>query len=309
MSGTNYGLNDSLQYFEFAFDSLDTNTSPDAASSTLDWPLFLLGRPLTNVAAIKVLEVQIPFTYYVYNNTNNQFLLTETTGGPTTVTIPIGNYNASSMNIALQNALAAASFNGFTYTVTYSGASSSQPNTGKFTISGPSQFSLTFGSSLSPGNTNPRLWLGFNAGVNNSNSLGVLVAPNTASVTGPNYLYLNSRKMGSMCNMFLPQGAFNLGKGTLAPQMAKIPVNVQPNGVIYWQDPDPSKWFDLENLSNFASIDMYFTMGNTSAQTPLQFNGQPFSVKLGILVNRDIHNTLHKGLAHQDRVIQRISHR
>lgn len=237
-----YGLDDSLQYFEFSFDSLDTFQSPSASVSTRDWPLFLLNRPLTNVAAMKVLEVQVPFTFYVFNGTNNTFILTENLGPSATVTIPIGNYSSTSMIAVLETLLSDASPNNRNYTVTYSGASSSQPNTGKFTIScnHSSVFTLDFGSS--EGNTDPSLWLGFNPGVNSSTSGGILVAPNVASITGPNYVYLNSRKMGTLCNMFLPQGADKLGNGTNGPQIAKIPINVQPNGIIFWQDPDPQKW-------------------------------------------------------------------
>lgn len=308
MSVGSFGLNQDTQYFEFSFDSLDTINTPNAASATTDWPQFLLGRPLTNVAAMKILEVQVPFTYYVFNSSNNTFTLTEAAGGgAVTVTIPVGNYSSTSMNAVLGTQLTAVSANGRTYTVSYSGASATQPNTGKFTITSSTAevFTLTFGSSISPGNTNPRLWLGFGPGANASTSGGVLVAPNAGSITGPNYLYLNSRRMGQMCNMFLPQGAYNLGKGTNAPQMAKIPVNVQPNGVIYWQDPDPQKWFDLENLANFADIDFYFTMGNTSAQNPLQFNGQSFSLKLGVLVNKKANAQSLSSTAYNQRVVMR----
>lgn len=300
-----YGLDDSLQYFEFSFDSLDTFQSPSAANSTRDWPLFLLNRPLTNVAAMKILEVQIPFTYYVFNSTNNTFILTENLGSPVVVTIPIGNYSSTSMSAVLADILTIASPNTRTYTVTYSGASSTQPNTGKFTISSSNSSIFTINFGTSEGNTDSSIWLGFAPGVNSSGSDGVLVAPNVASITGPNYLYLNSRKMGTLCNMFLPQGADKLGNGTNGPQMAKIPVNVQPNGIIFWQDPDPFFYFDLENLPNFANIDFYFTMGNTSAQTPLEFNGVPFSLKLGVLVNRKSHNSTLGGLAHQQRVVMR----
>ena len=311
MPGNNIGLNDSLQYFEIEFDSLDTNTTPDGASKTTDWPLFLLGRPLTNVAAIKILEVQIPFSWYVYNSTNNTFVLSESDSLSTspTITIPIGNYTSTSMSATLAALLTAASPASHTYTVTYSGSSNIAAATGKFTISSnagsTNTFSLTFGSSISPGNTNPRLWLGFNPGANSSNASQILVAPNVASVTGPNYLYVNSNKMGQLCNLYLPQGAYNLGKGTNSPQMAKIPVDVQPGGVVYWKDPDPQKWFDFENLSNFANIDFYLTMGNTSAQTPLQLNGLSFSIKLGVLVNKMVHNDVMGGMSHNERVYAR----
>lgn len=301
----NYGLNNTYEYFEFSFDSLDTNTSPDASVSTLDWPLFMLQRPLTEVAAIKIIEVEIPFTYYVFNEFNNTFTLQIGAGPLLTVTIPIGNYSSTSMANVLGTILTTAALPSPTFTVTYSGASSTQPNTGKFTISTapPTQFTLTFGSNQS---TSPHLWLGFNPGSITSNLAGVLVAPNVAAVTGPNYLYLNSRKIGQMCNMYLPEGAENLGGGVNSPQMAKIPVNVQPNGIIFWQDPDPQKWFDIDGLNHVADLDFYFTLGNMSTPLPLEFNGQSFSLKLGVLVRRPQQTEALSGLTNQNRVVKRI---
>lgn len=46
-------------------------------------------------------------------------------------------------------------------------------------------------------------------------------------------------------------------------------------------DPDPQKYFDLENRNNFPMLDFYFTLGNTSQ--PIEFNGVGFSLKLGVL--------------------------
>jgi hypothetical protein len=304
---TNYGLNNSLEYFEFALDSYDTLNSYNGQSLNTDWPVFWLGRPLNNVAAIKVLEVQIPFSYYVYNTSNNTFTLTESAGGPAEkVTITPGNYSSTTMIAELETDLNAASYNGFNYTVTYN------ESTQKFTISnssGSGTFSLGFGvAGVEIGNTDPRDYLGFGpTGFpgNTSNASQVLVAPYAAMVTGDNYIYVNSVTFGPQVAMYLPQGAENLGNGTLGPQIAKVPVNVQPGGIIYWQDPDPMKWFDLENQNNVAVIDLYLTLGNKSAQTPLQLNGQNFSIKLGILVNKMVHNDVLGGGAHNDRVFQR----
>ena len=65
----------------------------------------------------------------------------------------------------------------------------------------------------------------------------VMISPNVIQATGPNYIYVNSSKVGQITNLYLPQGAFNLGGGNAGPQMAKIPVMVQPGGITYWQDP------------------------------------------------------------------------
>ena len=64
-----------------------------------------------------------------------------------------------------------------------------------------------------------------------------MISPNVIQATGPNYIYVNSSKVGQITNLYLPQGATNLGGGNAGPQMAKIPVMVQPGGITYWQDP------------------------------------------------------------------------
>ena len=75
--------------------------------------------------------------------------------------------------------------------------------------------------------------------------------------------------------------------------------------MIYWSDPTPDMWFDMENLTNFADIDFYCALGNVSAQSPLQFNGASFSIKLGILKNKRARTSTLAGLAHQSRVTMR----
>ena len=326
MSGNNFGLNDSLKYYEFVFDSWDTNTTPDGSAATSDWPLFLLGKPLTNVAAIKILEAQIPFTWNVFNSTNNTFTLTENGTTSATITIPAGNYTSTTFTTELGALLTAASGETATYNATYS-SSSSNPETQQLLVyvttanlGSLTTFFLTFGAAGNSGNTNPRRYMGFNAGASTSSVASIpawaaisapgtgisLTSPNAMSITGPNYVYVNSNKMGQLCNFYLPLGAANLGNGQTGPQMAKIPVNVQPGGIIYWQDPDPQKWFDLESLPNFANIDFYLTLGNTSAQKPLQLNGLNFSLKLGVLVNAMVHTDTSGGLAHNERVVKRL---
>jgi len=281
------GLSDTFKYYEFELDALDFSTAYTNQHDFLDWPLFQIGgkRPLQNIAAIKILEVQIPFSFYTYNLDNNTFLLNEVGHPGLVVTIPGGNYTVTEFLPVLKAALDAASALGHTYTV--ANTSTLQ----KLTISNgsgavTSPFTFSFGTSSDTANSNPRTFLGFNRGTSDSSfylggAYDYLNSPNVYSITGPNYLYINSDKIGNLTNLFLPRGAYNLGYGNAGPQMAKIPITVQPGGVIYWSDPDPGKWFDLENLPSLTEIDFYLTMGNTS--NVVRMNGQSFSLKLGIL--------------------------
>jgi hypothetical protein len=314
--GTNYGLNDSLQYFEYEFDGFDASGAYESTSASTDWPNFLLGRPVENIAAIKVLEVQIPYSFYLFTAENNTFTLTEqtaTTPTNTTVTIAAGNYATSGTNnitSTLATAINAASVtagNNNSYSVSYTIAT--QTLKISKTTNTSYTFTFTMGTAGDFGNNSPRLWLGFNGGSITSSlvsSSQVITSPNTINLGGPNYLYLNSYSLGSLCNLYLPTGSDPLPSGGLGPQMAKIPCTQTPGTIMYWQDPDPQKWFDVQNLNNFAQADFYFTMGNTIAQTPLRFNGNTFSIKLGILVNARAKTNLTGGGFNNDRVIKRV---
>ncbi|MFA7327752.1 MAG: hypothetical protein WC121_13880 [Candidatus Kapaibacterium sp.] len=317
-TGTNFGLNDSLEYTEFELDSWDCLQSYNSQYTNSNWPKFLLGKPLNNVAAIKILEAQIPFSYYVFNTSNNTFQLQEFTSNGSVpsaianVVIPPGNYFMDSFPDVLALALEDASPNNFLYAVTYSAV------TQKLTIiSGnnalSNYFTLTFGSNyLDKGVTNPRIMLGFNAAVNNSHpgngSLDSqnITAPMVAQITGPNYIYINSRTLGPLMKTFLPgNGIVNpTGAGADGPHMAKLPMTVNPNTVFNWIDPNPLMWFDVGNTTFSGAFDFYITLGTN--ETPLDFNGNAFSLKLGVLTNSSSHNDYLGGGKEVERVMKRV---
>lgn len=268
------------EYVEAYLDSLDS-IQTDPAFAKTDWPTFYLNRPLLNVAFMKVLQAEIPFSYYVINANNNTFFLTEV--GSTLVTLPVGNYTSSTLSTALGTALTTASGIN-TYTVVYSNV------TQKFTITSTGgAFALVFGSPSDSGQSNPRLILGFNAGTNSSTG-NTLVGPNTVQITGPNYVYLNCPQLGPLTETYLPQNSINLQSGQKGPQIARIPIECNPGDVSYYADPAPEKWFNVENLRQIQNLELYCTLGNQSVERALRFNGQNFSVKMGFLLLKDAKN-------------------
>jgi hypothetical protein len=328
-----FGITPDLKYFEFELDSNDATQAYTGNTAKTDWPLFKVGgkKPLENIAAMKIVEVEIPFTWYTLNSGNNTFLLRETnnplvnnavvtltwTPRGSTLVPAVGNFSASNMTGSyvagvsglLNNSLTFASPNGRTYQSSY------DPITQKITIwdstVGTTTFSLYFGGSADPGNTNPRFLLGFDGDFNTNQTQtiakgNILVAPNVIQITGPNYLYLNSQKLGNLTDLYLPSGAVNLFGGNSGPQIAKIPITADPGGVIFWKDPDVFKYFDLENLGSLTELDFYLTLGNLSTQIPLQLNGANFSVKLALLENQHTHNNTFASSAENSRVVKRI---
>jgi len=287
-TSNNYGLNNDYVYSEYSFDSSQATVPAVSTAAIRDWPQFIFGRVLKDIAAVKVLEVEIPFAWYVFNTTNNFFSLIEngtsvSVGIP--VTIPVGNYNATTLATtlaAILTAASAASGGSFVYTVTYN------TTTGKFTFSNNDPGVSTnfwFSNSVSIMNRDLRDYLGFPQNVFIVSSTGpnpTLSSAGPASVTGPNYLFVESNTLGGTVELYLPVGVGS--SGNLGPELAKVPINTQPGGVIFWQDPDPQKWFYVGGINNLDRIDIFLKLGSTyGGQTPLQLNGQSFSIKLGVL--------------------------
>lgn len=162
------------------------------------------------------------------------------------------------------------------------------------------------GSVGGSGNDSPRLWLGFEGGTIGSGGAAAIQPPNVQSISGPNYLYLNSLKIGSLTNMYLPRGATNLGGGNAGPQLAKIPINVQPGGIIYWQDPNPQNFLDMDELNALTELDLYLTLGNVTSEKPLKLNGGSFSIKLAILEKDQQRAVGYTGYNDNARIIKRM---
>jgi hypothetical protein len=264
-----------VEYNEIYLDSRDSITNNLQYPNT-DWPLFYLTRPLYNIVAIKVLEAEIPFSYHVINNQNNTFLLTEPLVGSATITIPSGTYTATTLATTLASLLTTASPASRTYTVTFNTA------TQKFTFTTNfDTFVLTFGTTTDPGVTNPRWILGMNPGANASTGV-TLVSPFSVQVSGPNYVYLNSDVFGVSFRTTVPQNY--IAGGGKGPQICKIPINGSYNQICFYKDPAPEKWFSIENLQQVQSFDLYCTLGNSNQK--IRFNGQNFSVKLGVYTKK-----------------------
>lgn len=336
---SSFGVDNSLKYYEFPLDSYDSSRAYASGVSKQDWPIFLVGgkRPLKNIAGVKITEVQIPFSWYTLNNSNNKFILQEqgvpntseitvtmtATEVGTTPLVPLqGNFSANDYSGDYVSAGLRLLANSLTYASAAAGNNtvfnvSFDQNTLKFKISnyaltpsGGKPFTLKFGGVGDTGNTNPRNLLGFNADGNPSTTWDAVVgntvyAPLVAQTTGPNYVYINSQKLGNLTNMYLPKGATNLGGGNSGPQMAKIPVNCNPGDVIFWQDPDPEKYFDLENLESLTELDFYLTLGNTSVETPLRLNGGNFSLKVALVEKDMTKSSTHSSLP-DNRVTKRV---
>lgn len=276
-----YGLNQIFEYMELNLDSWDNSNSglqtfvgSTSASNLIRYsaPNYFFTSKSPIVAGLKVLQAEIPFVYDVITPVNNTFVYT-TNGVPFTITIPVGTYTGPQLASTLQSLLAAITVG---FTVSYS------TQTLKFTFTYPlaTTWSFFFGNRNTAYST-----MGFLPGVVYSNTgvASTIVSATIAQVTGPYYLYVNSRKIGPLINCNLPDGSAQKGIG---PQICRIPVNVQYGSVIFYTDPDPSKYFDFFAGTQFDNMDFYLTLGSDQYQVPLDMKGSPWSLKLGVLTYR-----------------------
>jgi hypothetical protein len=285
-------LSQTFEYIELCLDSWDATGSGGSAfegsSSPADqvkysWPQFFFTQKNLNIAAMKVISAEIPFVFDTVTTLNNTFIFT-VNGVQTTITIPTGTYTGVSLAAQLQTLLAAVSAS---FLVTWS----STTLRFTFTFAGGA---VPWGFIFTSRQTAYSL-LGFlPATTTVQTGNGPMLSPTAASPTGPYYLYLNSRTLGSLINFNLPDGAAS-GVG---PEMARIPVSVNYGELIQYQDPDPEKYFDFFTGHQFSSFDFYLTLGSDQYQKPVDMKCAPWSLKLGLLVYRDASQNLGKRPAH-----------
>lgn len=288
-------LSNVFEYVELNLDSWDApsagNTSWEGAESPLDqlkysWPQFFFTRKNLVVAGMKVLSAEIPFVFDTVTSRNNTFIFT-VNNVQTTITIPVGSYSAVTLASALQTALAAVS-GGFT--VTYSSV------TLRFTFTfagGAVPWGFIFTSRQSAYSLMGFLPVSSNLKTGN----GSIVSSTVASPTGPYYLYLNSRTLGSLINFNVADDAAQ-GSG---PELCRIPITANYGQVIIYRDPDPEKYFDFFIGQQLSTFDFYLTLGTDQFQKPIDMKGIPWSLKLGMLVYRDASQNLGKRPSHMSK--------
>lgn len=279
-----YGLNQTFEYSELALDSADASSFSGNASSNpniykFSWPAYFFTSKQDKVAGLKIISAEIPFVFDVINTSNNTFTFTNV-GTTYTVTITPGTYTATALATELQTKLAALSAG---FTVTWSATSLKFT----FTHNQAGTWSLFFAS-----RNTAYLNLGFPVGVLYSGSgVSSIVSPSTAMVTGPSYLYVNSSMIGSLINFNLADGNPRGGSGQ---QICRIPINSNYGSVIFYTDPDPTKFFDFFAGNQFDTFDFYLTLGADQSQIPLDMKGVPWSIKLGLLSYRSASSSLYK---------------
>lgn len=203
-------------------DSRDTATNGSTHNYTAK-----LARPIEHVHRIIIKKVVIPFSYYVFNSNNNNFVINEG-GGDLTVTITPGNYTLSQFETALKTALDAAG--GDTYTV------SVDTSTYKVTISSTGTFELVFTSGASAYKQLGFLQLG------TYTTAASHTSPYAINLNGPSMIYIKSKELTNgtigKANWILDQKNILYG----------IQVDKSPNEIIYSDIPSTIEYTGNEGF-------------------------------------------------------------
>ena len=150
-----------------------------------------------------VLQCNIPKSFYIVQDGQNTFTLSEEGGANTaTVTIPVGNYSRLSFRTTLSTLLNTSSPNGYAYTVTVP-TSASAADTGKFTftcVGHTLESGFTFGSS-----DNIFELMGFDSGTSNAFVGGTLVSSNVIKLSKEDTIYIHSDIVSGLSNDILQE--------------------------------------------------------------------------------------------------------
>jgi hypothetical protein len=138
--------------------------------------VYQINRTVTRIKEVFINSINIPFTFYVINSSNNVLVFEN---GLFSITIPPGNYNSTSLGATLQSLLAAS---GNPFTVTFS------LTTYKLTITSSAQVFNVVSITDDPTSTAAPL-LGFN--VTAPLALSV-TADSVMNISGPNYIQIKS---------------------------------------------------------------------------------------------------------------------
>jgi hypothetical protein len=267
------------KYSEICFDSADCTTAKSPNYSITDWPNFTLPDQHDNIIAMKILEAQIPFTYYNINSTNNRVKVYEV-GSDFNIDITPGNYSGNQLagEIATQLNNESPSY---TYMVSYITTS------GKFSINNGSASSFSievFSSELLK-------ILGFTSTITTSTGNPQTITSTNIALLRPSmYFYINSLALSPLTQLLLPSNAIiNSSSSSTGPQICRVPISSDTvfGENINWSDPAPDLWFNVPGASLPKNIDFYITAGPNDITKPLILNGGSFSIKLGILQPKD----------------------
>lgn len=286
---------------------------PGIPLSSADHPYVRPSQSILDIAAMTVVEAQIPYTWYTINSYNNQVFVVQTSGSTVVsgteriLTIAPGNYTPATIVTALTTTYPVIGTTGATETHYLFSAATYSETTGQLTVT-PN--SAIYGSNpvdviVKPDGVHALAWqadlvahgqpmtlfsnsamepLGISDITAPSNVQGTggvaLTFPMIIALGGPAYVAIRGNfGMGGNQNILACDDGESNYVGNV---MAFIPVNTIPGGTISWKNLAPrGGFFDLP-IAVLEQAEFWLTAGDN--EEPLALNGHPFQLKLGFVV-------------------------
>ena len=224
---------------------------------------YSFNRNINRITDIVIESVQIPYTFYSFNSTNN--VLRFEYSGPKSITIAEGNYNTSSLAAEIKSKLDTAA--SITSTILFSFITMKfSIATGASNITIYSSTDLTSPDALSTAST----YLGFRE--NTQTPAATVYSDSVVKINGPDYI--------SICSSFLSKPVYNkttYANNTYDDVLLTIPINTGPGGIIISDSTHTIKYSYKYEIKTTDIIDFQIKddLGNI-----LDFNGIDISMQI-----------------------------
>jgi hypothetical protein len=221
-------------------------------NSNLEFKIPNLYSSSTDVlyATIKCLHAEIPCSFYVINEYNNLFSITDKHGDIQNINITYGNYNANNFMAYIAPLLPSG------MTIDFN------TSNGRFTISYNHTFSINETSTCG-------ILLGFKNGTTYNSLAGSFTMPYLANFLGSKNIYLK------IPNLILDN--YNTQTGDRAT-LSNIPVNVPPFGLIMYENRSTTSTI----IKSIQIPDTLYVQLTDDTNNLIDFNNAEFSITLQI---------------------------
>jgi hypothetical protein len=312
-----------MEYLEFDLDSAIATETAFTDYSSVDTPVFQMGRQILNVVGFKIIETTIPTSYYtitddVNNATGKQRNLLRviigTTAGPGIIDVyisPNRKYTASELAAEIQSLIGTISLPLLIPPTTITSTCTYSDQTGKFSISmTPSPYYTNMSITILLDESVAKL-MGFQSPNSTAEQYELYQISSTtfsfassyiALVSGPNYMQINSKFFSNVLKNYLPQGPLGT-TGQTNEAICQVPIYTNFGGISTWQT-SQNDTFNTQNLFQLDKFDLYLTLG--TSKTPLKLNGLSWQCKIRIFMETNSIVESLAGNVEQARVVKRV---
>jgi hypothetical protein len=235
--------------------------SAHRTSGTLENPTFNLKKPIRSrqlgtPLKMSIVAIEIPFSFYIVNSSNDTFVYNDGVGDQT-ITFAHQNYSATELATAIQTAMTAASTGSFTAVY--------NRQTNKFTITYDAG---AFTMLCSDATFTAKKLMGFST-ADVASVADAITSVNGVGLSGPNYMLIRSRALQSSNSYDAQNGA--------SQAIARLPLVESAYSIIRFTD--TSQIF-LNDLSTVQVSEIDLELFDPESNATVDLNGLDWSCEM-----------------------------